>query len=234
MDLTFHTSVSLGSFFFSAMQPFLFVLTVTLGVLVHGQPPLPSNQAVTVTAVTHSTATAHDTAVTHSTLIGNSTTVAVAEAPFNCLNSQIQCSGHGECISNGTMGIDCQCDKCYVSHDCDPGTRCCYRQQSRVKIFLLSFFTSWTGAPFFVLGAAGLGAAILVLCCGGVCLIGCGMCVEGENAKGSGLHTTGACLVILGALAFLGAVIWHIVNWISVAAEGETYTDGNGVAVCPW
>lgn len=150
---------------------------------------------------------------------------------FECVNPFINCAEHGVCISNGTFAFACKCDPGYVTYNCAPSVQCCYSQESRVKMFLLSFFFGGIGVPYFVLGAAGLGAGILILCCGG-CLLGT---VAAYRVAASEGHSRGwKGLYCLGFLALLATVAWWNALWIQFAAETETVNDKNGVPVGPW
>ena len=146
---------------------------------------------------------------------------------FVCTNPMIDCAGHGVCISNGTVNFACKCDSGYLTFNCDTNVQCCYKQQPRVKIFLLSFFVGATGAPYFVLGATALGVGILVLCCGGCCLSTIGGILSSKNSKFT-------IITVIGGLATLAASIWQLALWIQFAASTETVRDSNGVPVAGW
>lgn len=146
---------------------------------------------------------------------------------FQCQNPTYDCSNHGYCSRDNTA---CLCNDGYVTHDCDASTQCCYKQESRIKMFILSFFVTWTGAPFFILGMTGLGVGILIMCCCGMTFTGIG------SALGAQEDRTGFAFVIavLGFLAFLAAITLSLANWIMFAAETEPWTDRNGIPVGPW
>lgn len=96
-------------------------------------------------------------------------------------------------------------------------------------MFLISFFFAFTGAPYFMLGATGLGVGILLLwCCGCWCTAAAGQAARENESKAAG---SVACL---GCLAFLAANAWCLALWIMFAAETEDVTDKNGVPVAPW
>lgn len=150
---------------------------------------------------------------------------------FQCVDPVTSCSSHGFCLFNSSgYGVSCKCDTCYVSHNCPSGVQCCYKQEPRVKLFLLSFFVAWTGAPYFVLGATGLGIGILLLCCGS-CLVGTVSFTACGLDKKNGI---GMAISIITYLAMLSALIWSLALWIMFAAETEDVLDKNGVAVCSW
>ena len=148
---------------------------------------------------------------------------------FECLNPMYNCAGHGVCISNGTVDVACKCDSGYVTANCPAAVQCCYKQKSRVLLFLISFFFAFTGAPYFILGATGLGVGILLLCCCGFCCASAGGTVakEGDNKPAS-------LIACIGCLAFSAAMVWDLALWIMFAAETETVKDKNGVPVAPW
>lgn len=148
---------------------------------------------------------------------------------FVCVNPMYNCAGHGVCISNGTVNVACKCDSGYVTANCPAAVQCCYKQKSRVLLFLISFFFAFTGAPYFILGATGLGVGILLLCCCGLCCASAGGTVakEGDNKPAS-------LIACIGCLAFSAAMVWDLALWIMFAAETETVTDKNGVPVAPW
>jgi hypothetical protein len=149
---------------------------------------------------------------------------------FTCVDVLHDCSGHGYCAFNSTgYGYACVCEKGYVTANCPDGVQCCYKQESRVKMFLLSLFVSWIGVPFFVLGMTGFGVGILLLCCCG----GCG----GVTAFVFSDDGKNKLLVGVSIVCFIGvacALIWSFANWIQFAAETEPYTDKNGVSVASW
>lgn len=148
-------------------------------------------------------------------------------AIFQCQNPTYDCSNHGYCNRDSTA---CLCDDGYVTHDCDASTQCCYKQENRIKMFILSFFVTWTGAPFFILGMTGLGVGILVMCCCGLTFAGVGTALGAQEGK-SGFA---AVIAVIGILAFLAAIVLSLANWIMFAAETEPWTDKNGVPVGPW
>lgn len=154
----------------------------------------------------------------------NATQAVVLE--FECQNAYINCAGNGYCISNGTFNFACKCDSGYVTAGCAPNVQCCYKQKSRVLLFLISFFFGFTGAPYFMLGESGLGAGILLLFIGGILVAATSACFM-ETAAGGAL----ACL---GGSAILAAEAWHMALWIMFAAGTEHVKDSNGVAVGPW
>ncbi len=141
--------------------------------------------------------------------------------PFHCTDS-FDCNYHGFCSRNGTQ---CICDSNYATFGCDSNSQCCYQKEKRVKMFLLSFFVAWTGAPYFILGEIGLGVGILLLCC-------CGSCLGGGSAynKNDDKNIWG----VIGALAVSSALIWAFATWIMFAAETEPWNDKNGIPVGSW
>jgi len=131
---------------------------------------------------------------------------------FNCLPDPItSCNRHGICIDNGTFGFECKCDNNWDNQGCPPNTQCCNELESRVKVFLLAFFVGWSGAPYFVIGATGLGIGILLLCVCGNCLAGIGKVTEMPP------------IAIIGGLASAAALVWHLATWIMVAASTEIF-----------
>jgi len=152
----------------------------------------------------------------------------VTSTNFSCIDAEVDCSDYGRCNSKGTA---CICDSGYVTAKCDPAVQCCYAQVKRVKMFLLSFFVGWTGAPYFVIGQDGLGAGILVLFIGGL-IVGCiGQCTA---VAGDDTPMIGMCIMALGWLAFFAACVWHLALWICYAASTDPWNDQNGVPVGPW
>ena len=145
---------------------------------------------------------------------------------FTCTNALYDCSNNGYCNREGT---GCICERGYATHECDPTVQCCYAKESRVKLFIIAFFTSWTGAPYFIVGAVGMGVGILLLCCGGIVLAGIGC--------GTGAYKENLCLGIIGGLGILcviAAIAWHLGTWIALAAGTEPYNDKNDVPIGPW
>lgn len=147
---------------------------------------------------------------------------------FECVNPVTSCSNHGVCIGNGTFNFACKCDSGYVTAGCQPAVQCCYKQQPRVLLFLISLFFAATGAPYFMLGATGLGVGILLLWCCGLC------CTAGATAATKDGNKPAALVACIGCLAFLAANAWCLALWIMFAAETETVKDKNGVPVAPW
>jgi hypothetical protein len=148
---------------------------------------------------------------------------------FNCVDPNVNCAGHGVCISNGTHAYACKCDSNYVSFECASDVQCCYKQESRVKLFLLSFFVAWTGAPYFVLGSTGMGVAMLLLW---VC--GCCAGVLAKTSGGENQSSLSSVVIAVGCLTYLAVVGWCLALLIMFAAETETVKDSNGVSVGPW
>lgn len=131
---------------------------------------------------------------------------------FNCLPNPIaSCNNHGICIDNGTFGFQCKCDNNWDNQGCPPNVQCCNELEPRVKVFLLAFFVGWTGAPYFVIGATGLGIGILLLCVCGNCLAGIGKAQESS------------VLMTIGGLAAAAAMVWHLATWIMAAASTEVF-----------
>jgi hypothetical protein len=149
------------------------------------------------------------------------------QSSFQCIDPSINCDNHGLCPTLNSS--TCKCDKGYVTHDCSPNVQCCYKQESRVKMFLLAFFVSWTGAPLFLLGSVGLGIGILLLCCCGLCLGGIGIGV-GQSKENSCCYVIG----VVGILATLSAMVWSLALWIMIAAQTEPWNDKNGVPIADW
>lgn len=149
---------------------------------------------------------------------------------FVCVNPMYNCAGHGVCISNGTVSVACKCDSGYVTANCPTHVQCCYKQKSRVLLFLISFFFAFTGAPYFILGATGLGVGILLLCCCGLCCASAG----GTAAREDGGNKAAGFIACIGCLAFFASQVWCLALWIMFAAETETVKDENGVPVAPW
>jgi hypothetical protein len=152
-------------------------------------------------------------------------TLTASSNAFTCEDALYDCNNHGFCSKDKT---DCICDSQYASYDCD-NTRCCYKKENRIKMFLLSFFVSWLGVPFFILGATGLGVGMIMLCCGGCTLAGIGMGIGARDDNACGM-----CLAVVGILAFLAAIFWSLAIWIMFAAETEPWHDANGIPVGPW
>lgn len=151
----------------------------------------------------------------------------LALLPINCTDFRTNCDGHGICASP----TECKCDKGYVTFGCPPEVQCCYQQQSRVVVFLISFFVGFSGAPYFILGASGLGAGILIMCCVGTCSTCFVTGAQGSEDKG-----TATCCTLMAAfagMAFVGAMIWWLVLWIMVAANAD-FKDENGVSIATW
>lgn len=152
---------------------------------------------------------------------------------FNQVHSQtVNCLGNG--LPNpSTNSTTCSCFHGYVSHKCQSGEGCCYKQEKRVKMFLLAFFVSWTGAPYFVLGQTGLGIGILILCfssCFSVCYIACFLASKSDRTDDS----TFMCFACLIKLATLAGLVWCLATWIMFAAETEPWNDKHGVPVAGW
>ena len=145
---------------------------------------------------------------------------------FACLDARYDCANHGICNRNGD---GCICDKGYDTYGCDSTVQCCYAQENRIKMFLLAFFFSYLGVPYFMVGAVGLGVGMLVLCCGGICVGAIGQAGK-THSKGSGW----GCCALLEALAVTAVNIWAIVVWAQLAAETEPYNDKHGVPIAPW
>ncbi len=144
---------------------------------------------------------------------------------FQCKNPQYDCSNHGFCSQDG---LSCICDSKYDTFECH-NSQCCYRKEPRVKLFLTSFFVTWIGVPFFILGNVGLGIGMIVLCCGGCCLSGVGTAMGAKKGDGAGM-----CVGLIGALATLACSAYCLYTWIVFAAETEPWNDKNGVPVAPW
>jgi hypothetical protein len=156
---------------------------------------------------------------------------------FVCVDPTVNCAGHGVCISNGTFNYACKCDPGYTNYNCATNVQCCYKQEKRIKSFLLSFLVGWSGAPYFVLGATGLGVGILLLCFGGCCLATCGKLwadTEMETCKPGCGSICASLSMILGGCGFVAAMIWWLVLWCMMAAETETIKDANNQPIAPW
>jgi hypothetical protein len=78
-------------------------------------------------------------------------------------------------------------------------------------VFLAAFFAGWTGAPYFLIGAIGMGIAIVSLCCGGCLLTAIGVCFDDK-------HEVFAYVRSLGIIAGSAALVWSFATWIMVAA----------------
>lgn len=155
--------------------------------------------------------------------------------PINCTDFKINCNGNGICISD----TECRCDKGFVTFNCPINVQCCYQQESRVKIFLLSFFVAFTGAPYFVLGLTTLGSVILIFCCCGCFMSFCGFKTEvsysgGFQQEGQRMEMCLKIMGILGCLLTAAVVVWSLVLWITVAASEGDPKDSNGVSIGPW
>ena len=151
---------------------------------------------------------------------------------FVCTDPMVNCAGHGVCISNGTVNYACKCDPGYNNFECGENVQCCYQQKKRVTMFLLSFFVGWTGAPYFVAGATGLGIGMLLLCVGGYCSYHCGkafMASDSECCK-----TVSFVVSVSGGMAFTAAMLWSLVLWCMVAAGTETFKDSNNQPIARW
>lgn len=145
---------------------------------------------------------------------------------FSCTNALYDCTNHGYCNREGTA---CICDKGYATHKCNPTEQCCYTQESRVKLFIIAFFTSWLGVPYFLVGAVGMGVGILMLCCCGFvfAIVGSVWGASKENA-------CGVWMGVIGVFAMIAVFGWHIGVWGQLAAGTEPYNDRNGVPIAPW
>ena len=151
---------------------------------------------------------------------------------FICTNPMVDCAGHGVCISNGTVNYACKCDHGYNNFECGDNVQCCYEQKKRVTMFLLSFFVGWTGAPYFVAGATGLGVLMLLLCFGGFCSLQCGkvfMASDSECCK-----TVSFVVAVFGGMALAAALLWSLALWCMVAAGTENFKDSNHQPIAPW
>lgn len=162
-------------------------------------------------------------------LPSNNPLLSTAVQEFECRTPYVDCANHGVCVSNGTFNFACKCDSGYTTANCAQNVQCCYKQKSRVLLFLISFFFAATGAPYFMLGATGLGVGILLLWCCGCCCLGAGgrAAADGENKPAS-------IIACIGCLAFLAANAWCLALWIMFASETEDVKDKNGVPVAPW
>jgi len=202
------------------MKIFCFFLFLLVGSTLANED-LPSNTAINKEPLQQKTAIQEDASHPKTAM------EQIAALPINCTDFRVNCAGNGVCAS----ATECKCDKGYVTFGCPPDVQCCYKQESRVTIFLLSFFVGYSGAPYFVLGAAGLGAAILIMCVCGTCISSFGGAATASDNGSSG--NWGALVVALGILAVFGSMIWWIVLWIMVAAGAE-FKDTNGVPISGW
>lgn len=203
------------------MKIFCFFLFLLVGSTLANED-LPSNTATNKEPFQQKTAIQEDASHPKTAM------EQIAALPINCTDFRVNCAGNGVCAS----ATECKCDKGYVTFECPPEVQCCYKQESRVTIFLLSFFVGITGAPYFVLGAVGLGVAILVLCVCGTCISSCAGAATASDSSASAGNWS-ALLVALGMMAALAASIWWIVLWIMVAAGAE-FKDTNGVPISGW
>jgi hypothetical protein len=144
---------------------------------------------------------------------------------FQCKNPLYDCSNHGFCSQDG---LSCICDDKYDNYGCG-SAQCCYKKEPRVKMFLLSFFVTWIGVPFFILGNIGLGVGMIILCCGGCCLANIGVAAGAKDGDSAGV-----CLAVIGVLATLACNAFCLATWIMFAAEIEPWNDKNGVPVASW
>jgi hypothetical protein len=135
---------------------------------------------------------------------------------FNCLpNPILSCGGHGVCLPNGTFGFECKCDNNYDNQGCPQNVQCCNELQSRTKVFLVAFFVGWTGAPYYMIGNIGAGVGLLLMFFGGLyTAVICKAVYENDLN-----NTVAGAFMMIGALAYVGAVCWYIAVWIMVAAE---------------
>eukprot|EP00940_MAST-03C_sp_MAST-3C-sp2_P001917 g1917.t1 len=107
---------------------------------------------------------------------------------------------------------------------------CCKEgdELSQTVGFLLYFLIGWTGAGMFYYGYAGLGAALIVMCCGGFCMliiaqvafgVSIGMSAGGET-QGGVMALAGCCCLLLPLLSIIAVAVWNVVNWIMVVTKG--------------
>jgi hypothetical protein len=181
------------------------------------------------------------TLVYANSLLSTSTLVAEASSSpveptvaykYGGCNSTADCSGHGQCIQNGT---ECHCERGWTTNGplADKNRPCSYQQSSKRTAFFLSFFLGIFGVDWFYLARHNLGyifAGILKL------LIGCGCwgvwCLSYFGPQIQSLKTVEPKLRGVSTFCSLLAFTWWIVDWIRVLSN--KFPDGNGVRLTPW
>jgi hypothetical protein len=135
---------------------------------------------------------------------------------FDCFpNTQFSCSGHGTCLSAGIGQSVCSCSNNWDNQNCPNDQQCCNELKSWVNVFLAAFFGGFTGAPYFLIGATGLGVGILVMCLGGVIMTTVGKCFNNTS--------WGSLMLIVGCLVMVATGVWHLATWIMVATHTQVF-----------
>ena len=185
----------------------------------------------------------YDSVVVSSAVVSNNSTTfstetlnTTANEPFICAHFFLSCNNHGVCfppIYNITENVDCKCDSGYVTFECPPSIQCCYKQELRFEIVVLTLFFGLLGVPYFILGSVGLGVGILIPSFCGLCCVKISK-KRIENQRIGEKEATDYCINIIGKLMISVSFIWWLVVLIMLAAGIEKINDKNGVPIGPW
>jgi len=152
---------------------------------------------------------------------------------FNCLNSTLSCSGHGECSQDKK---DCICESAYASliNPKDPASedkRCNYERKSQLKAFLFELFLGF-GAGHFYTERYTMASLKLTAFIFGIFII----CLFPITAKFLSEKLESDCLVLSVScfyyLCSIGLAFWFIYDLVTFGLN--KYLDGNQIQLLSW
>ena len=148
----------------------------------------------------------------------------------NCSNFDTNrgCMYHGFCHDSGI----CSCDAGYATVNCANNLQCCHTKKKQWVAFLLAWFTSFVGGPFWYANQTTAAITLLVigllLCCC-TCFSGCfGSDNNNENGKST---LTMICQFINSCWIFVLCIVCLILTGINNINEN---IDGKEIKMEPW
>ena len=127
--------------------------------------------------------------------------------PANCTTFEADrgCMSRGFCNNDGS----CSCNTGYYTYKCSNGLQCCFAQKKQWIAFVMAWFTSSVGGPWWYVGLSGIAGGILGGCLGTCCLAA--FCIfkstddsDTDSGCGTGLFSCYVGIVTLVGLILTG------------------------------
>jgi hypothetical protein len=140
-----------------------------------------------------------------------------------CQNATSDCGIHGSCRLSGPNPF-CNCDDGYFSLELDKP--CAEKGETQATMAVLWYLFGWSGASAFVMGWVGLGVAVLLTFCWGLCC-----CASAKEDKGNS-RIPGECKLTCGVAGYLACFGLYI--YVAIMLSTSNCVDKYGVPCKSW